>query len=214
MLSPQNLAAVREDLLAALALDPNNEECISLIARAFPGKSKDELLNSKEAEQRREQLEREIMQLTTHKHTGSTDYSANRALTGLLSDLNLKFEGEGSSESDSTSSKAMDIRPHTGVVLFVETPSQSEAIVDDQAESTEQQPALEGDALSMATSNKDGGDEPTPRNWCVLSHPLPELTSDPQGVMPLLKDCLQEHSFHKKIYYSKRNVRLLKCFSA
>ena len=190
--------------MAALTLDPNNQECISLIARAFPGKSKDELLTSKEAEQRRERLEREIRQLATHNHTGSIDYSTNRTLTGLLGDLNLKFEG--SSESDSTPSQAGDLRPQSRVTLFVPTPSQSEAVVDVQTESAEPQPALESGALSMATSHKDGGDEPTPRNWCVLSHPLPELTSDPQGVMPLLKDCLQEHSFHKKIYYSKRNV--------
>ena len=196
------MVGVREDLLAALTLDPSNEECISLIARAFPGKSKDELLNSNEAEQRQKQLEREIQKLATHKDTGSTSYVTTKTLTGLLGELDLKFEGT----SESTASRTdQEVTPHTRVAVFVQSPSQSETILDGQPESSEQGPPLEA-AVSMATSHKDGGDEPTPRNWCVLSHPLPELTSDPQGVMPLLRDCLQEHSFHKKIYYSKRNV--------
>ena len=40
------MAGAQEDLLASLILDPSNEECLSLIARIFPGKSKTSLLQS------------------------------------------------------------------------------------------------------------------------------------------------------------------------
>lgn len=46
-----------------------------------------------------------------------------------------------------------------------------------------------------------------PREWSVLSYPLPVLNSDPHGLIPTLEDCLREAHFHKCIFYSKKNVR-------
>ena len=45
-----------------------------------------------------------------------------------------------------------------------------------------------------------------PREWSVLSYPLPELSTDPHGVLPALKDYMEEHNFHRCIYYTKKNV--------
>ena len=179
----QNVSGTKEDLIAALTLDPNNEECVSLIARALPGKTNHDLLNSPEAEACKKQLENDIQKQTGHKkyHSNPNEFSST-SVAKLLRELDLKFE------------------------VTVDSSSTIKDIISEDSEMVESEPLTTVTTEGTLASQVEEEDEMVPRNWTVLCHPLPELTSDPQGVMPVLRDCLKEHSFHKKIYYSKKNV--------
>ena len=179
----QNVSGTKEDLIAALTLDPNNEECVSLIARALPGKTNHDLLNSPEAEACKKQLENDIQKQTGHKkyHSNPNEFSST-SVAKLLRELDLKFE------------------------VTVDSSSTVKDIISEDSELVESEPLTTVTTEGTLASQVEEEDEMVPRNWTVLCHPLPELTSDPQGVMPVLRDCLKEHSFHKKIYYSKKNV--------
>ncbi len=153
---------------------------MSLIARAFPGKSPDDLLSTQEAEQCKQQLDRTMHVLSARiQNTANPNHFCSNTVTKLLDELNLKFE-----EASGTCSTVKESSPE-----LIRAPMDVESLMSEDT----------------VTIGSEGGSI-APRDWTVLSHPLPELTSDPQGVMPILKDCLQEHSFHKKIYYSKKNV--------
>ena len=56
----QNLSGVKEDIIAALLLHPDSDECQSLIARVFPGKSVQELVHSDAASKIQLQLNAEM----------------------------------------------------------------------------------------------------------------------------------------------------------
>lgn len=45
-----------------------------------------------------------------------------------------------------------------------------------------------------------------PREWYVLSCPLPEVPSIPQSLLEALKESIKETVFHESIYYSKKIV--------
>lgn len=45
-----------------------------------------------------------------------------------------------------------------------------------------------------------------PREWYVLSYPLPEVSSVPQSLLAMLKESVKEAVFHESIYYSKKKV--------
>lgn len=45
-----------------------------------------------------------------------------------------------------------------------------------------------------------------PREWYVLSYPLPEVTSVPLSLLASLKESVKESHFHESIYYSKKKV--------
>ena len=56
----QNTSGVKDDIIAALLLHPECEECLSLIARVFPGKTTHELMLSHEASTVRTKLDTEM----------------------------------------------------------------------------------------------------------------------------------------------------------
>ena len=56
----QNTSGVKDDIIAALLLHPECEECLSLIARVFPGKTAQELMHSHEASMVRAKLDTEM----------------------------------------------------------------------------------------------------------------------------------------------------------
>lgn len=45
-----------------------------------------------------------------------------------------------------------------------------------------------------------------PREWYVLSYPLPEVSSVPQSLLASLRESVKESHFHESIYYSKKKV--------
>lgn len=216
MCSLQDISGTKEDILAALTLDPDNEECISLIARAFPGKSKTDLMQSQDAIVCERKLELDFEQLSVHsqQHQGTPTNRTSTQTVQHLMGLKLKF----ADLLEPDISDKEDLHTHNTVSVFVQTPttgnSQSsrhesrigntksegnEGILQTDSPTLDQRERSEGDANVVDS-------EMSIRQWSVLSHPLPELSSDPHGVLPALKECLQEHSFHKKIYYSKKNV--------
>ena len=155
---------------------------MSLVARALPGKTHHQLLNSPEAEARQKKLENDIRKLpSSHNNYESSPIdSDSKSVAELFRELDLKFEdtvGSSSTVKDTCMSEASESEPLSIVTTDC-----------------------------TLTNSVEGDYEMVPRNWSVLCHPLPELTSDPAGVMPVLRDCLKEHLFHKKIYYSKKNV--------
>ncbi len=176
------MPGTKDDLITALILEPHNEECVSLIARAFPGKNADELLSTQEAIQCKQRLDRTIHTLASRmQYATSPSHLSTSTVTKLFNELDLKFEEPSDLHSVKESS----------TVLTKSSKDDVESLVSEEIDTM----IIGGEGDSMA-----------PRDWSVLSHPLPELTSDPQGVIPVLRDCLQEHLFHKKIYYSKKNV--------
>ena len=233
MCSLQDTSGTKEDILAALTLEPDNEECISLIARAFPGKSKTDLMQSHDATVCKRKLESEFERLTVntqqHQETPS-EYTTNRMSTQTLQHLmglELKFADiPDVLETDNADiANKEDLRAHNTVAVFVQTPTtrdlQSSGHDKDESwkgntrsednESCAGILQIDSSAHDQREHSESGAcaaksEEMSIRQWSVLCHPLPELTSDPHGVLPALKECLQEHTFHKKIYYSKKNV--------
>lgn len=53
-----------------------------------------------------------------------------------------------------------------------------------------------------------------PREWYVLSYPLPEVSSVPQSLLASLKESVKESLFHESIYYSKKKVCALASVSS
>ena len=46
----------------------------------------------------------------------------------------------------------------------------------------------------------------SPREWSVLSYPLPEFPTSSHSLLATVHDDFNESHFHKSIYYSKKNV--------
>ena len=64
-------------------------------------------------------------------------------------------------------------------------------------------------SISQESGGRGGGqDLLSPREWSVLSYPLPEFPTSSQSLLASLQDGVEESKFHKSIYYSKKTVRL------
>ena len=87
----QDAAGSREDLLASLILDPSNEECLPLIARVFPGKSKATLLQSGDAATVETRLKSDIQRSSPKKETTGNDGEED----DIPHRIDLKFADEG-----------------------------------------------------------------------------------------------------------------------
>ncbi len=193
-LSPQDSTGTKEDILAALVLDPDNEECLPLIARVFPGKSKTDLLQSHDAEAVADRLTSLIQsKAPQEEEEGGRETIPASGSKGLLSyDMELELAAEDdpptrpvnhAMEGEEEGEEEEDGGPRR-VVL------EEEGDCDRESETP---PGVTSKALS-------------PRQWLVLDRPLPSVGDTGAAVMPPLRACMQESEFHAIIYYSKKNV--------
>ena len=53
---------------------------------------------------------------------------------------------------------------------------------------------------------KKGAEKVIPREWHVLSCPLPEVPTASQSLLTSLKESMKESQFHESLYYSKKKV--------
>lgn len=136
----------------------------------------------------------------------STSRSSSTTIQHLVG-LDLKF----SDNSESVNTSTPLLNPEQSTSDTVDICGQSSKMGESSIQKKELK-RVSFDSDDTESSNKDtdanlqDSDELNVRQWSVLTHPLPELSSDQQGVSPSLRDCLQEHAFHKLIYYSKKNV--------
>ena len=98
----QDTAGSREDLLASLILDPSNEECLPLIARVFPGKSKATLLQSGDAVTVETRLKLDIQSSSPKKGASRSDAMES----DLPYRIDLKFAEEGMADEGDLPTRA------------------------------------------------------------------------------------------------------------
>lgn len=53
---------------------------------------------------------------------------------------------------------------------------------------------------------REGAEKVIPREWHVLSCPLPKVPTLPQSLLTSLKESMKESQFHESVYYSKKKV--------
>ncbi len=67
---------------------------------------------------------------------------------------------------------------------------------------------MTSEAVLLGTS-RGGGDLMNPREWSVLSYPLPKFPSSSHSLLASIQDAFKESHFHKSIYYAKKTVNLI-----
>ena len=97
----QNMSGVKDDIIAALLLHPSCDECQSLIARVFPGKSTQELILSHEALKVREKLDSEMVRVaklfTIQSDKGSSSAAITKIASQYLAGIELKVSEQDES---------------------------------------------------------------------------------------------------------------------
>lgn len=195
-------------------LDPKSDACLSLIARLYSGKSKEELLASHEAIEAQLKLRAVLKYIGSkfrdHRQFASSppavggevkeDWSTGAAV--YLQGIDLKVEERKKEEKPASGKERITsaLAPKFG------SPRKRRTSLSTKPESSQ----LETSRPSLLEENKGPGEDKgqlSPREWFVLSYPLPDISPDPQGILSTLKECWKEEHFHKYIYYSKKNVR-------
>ncbi len=172
--------------MAALLLDPDNEECLPLIARVFPGKSRTNLLESRDAET----ISNRLASLARSKPPEAEREAVSvLGSKGLLSyDIQLRMSAED--------------KPFT-------PPAPPTSATEGEGQG-------EGGTGGVDRAGGEGREETgagesalSPRLWHVLDGPVPTLDEGgaATSVMPALRVCMHEKEFHAMIYYSKKKVR-------
>lgn len=114
----QDTSGVKDDIIAALLLHPECEECLSLIARVFPGKTAQELMHSHEASTVRAKLDTEMKRVAKLYAPASDKPSnldtippiASQYLEGIelkMAELVEEKSNSGSRKSDAATSVAV-----------------------------------------------------------------------------------------------------------
>ena len=184
-----------DDLLTALLLDPDSEECTPLLARTFPGKTSESLLASERARQLSAELEAAMPTKEKEKEVVREEDEELVAGRQKLSDLEHWLEA------------------HIGVECSA---GESEPAEEERAPShceQDSQPSTQNQAKSHSNgetnvSNTSAPYLPSP----PALGPGSELSLPPlagPGLRPQLHRCLQESHFHSTIYYRKKDVSQL-----
>ena len=210
----QDKVGTEEDIIAALILNPDCQESLSLIARVFPGKKKDDLIQGVKADSVRSNLESEMIRISSlcsQTHEMVSEDTISPQASKHLTNIGLKFSEAGGGACASLTSPRDCSSGENGLederpCLQILSP-EGTAQIDTQDK--------EGGVLLvlvllvypiMASYLPPSVSELSPRAWSILYHPLPELSANPHGVVPELKSCLQEDDFHRNIYYTKKSV--------
>lgn len=93
----QDKNGTEDDIITALILNPNCEESLSLIARVFPGKSKDDLISSVKANSVRTNLESEMRRISSccQRQSKNADDIMPPQASKHLATLGLTFSDDG-----------------------------------------------------------------------------------------------------------------------
>lgn len=194
---------------------------MSLIPRLFLGKSKEDLLSGYEA------LRAQIKLRAVFKHTAVMYTRASqRHQEGSSLRWNSKLLDKVASHLDSIDLKvASDKHEPERKSLAKEGdmwlpplfPPQKSGGESSKEHSTVKERAADH-KLSIVLPKREEEEEEEeegagkeesklkPRDWAVLSRPLPELPDDQHGILTMLQTSAQEQHFHKSIYYTKRKV--------
>ena len=228
----QNISGIKDDVIAALLLHPGCEECLSLIARVFPGKTAQELMRSHEASVVRGKLDAEMKRIAElyaptsdnrPSNSGTIPPIASQYLEGI--ELKMAESAEQKSNSAPRTSLSLTV-PSLGPDTKLPfksfgsssdkpqpesraTGTKSRKSSTDKKQATVMMEAKSGEEIEPKEEEEEEEGSSlvvSPRQWSVLECPLPPLTSDPHGVLPALTACLKEDNFHKQIYYSKKAV--------
>ena len=217
------MSGSKEDVVFAVVLDPKSDESLSLIARVFLGKTKEDLLCSYEA------IRAQVKLRAVFKHTAVRYMRASQRRPATCPELVAKSPKKLQSHLDGINLKVAEDEPQEkagekGMWLPPVTPTRFTR--------KEEGPKGEGkrksveERLSPLFPNKDGQsqegtewpieEEETetieeekklkPREWPVLSCSLPKLSNE-RRIMASLKKSVKEERFHKSIYYTKKEVR-------
>lgn len=208
-----------------MVLDPKSDECLPLIARVYPGKSKEEILSSREAIQSQIKL-KAVLKLMASKlfkasdkaSVASSGVGASCQVEELPRKAALYLDGIDLKVTEDDSFKRKGRRLHYSL-----SPQHGSAKSDSTLSSKgksggtfkhralQRKPCLTS-LVGIATCREEGEEsrkELNPREWSVLSCPLPELSSDPKSVLSMLQESIKEEYFHKAIYYTKKKVKSL-----
>lgn len=103
---------IKDDVIAALLLHPGCEECLSLIARVFPGKTAQELMRSHEASVVRSKLDAEMKRIA-ELYAPASDVRPSNSGTippialQYLEGIELKMAESGEQKSSSASETSL-----------------------------------------------------------------------------------------------------------
>jgi hypothetical protein len=114
----QNTSGIKDDVIAALLLHPGCEECLSLIARVFPGKTGKDLMHSHEASVVRGKLDAEMKRVAElyapssdkPSNSGTISPIASQYLEGI--ELKMAESAEQKSNSASMTSLSLAVPSH------------------------------------------------------------------------------------------------------
>lgn len=208
-------------MVSSLTLDSRSDECIPIIARIFPGKSKEDILwlhpASNEIQSNLRTLRKKMF--SPRAATKSPDKNHMRPYSPLHSfKLDLKVAEE---EEEEHGQEARDrLAGKDGLNSDLQLVDSGSDTVGTFSKGNDHFPSsssklsqLEGVKVQVCY----------PIQQCGVSAPtgsipfsddtgpsLPQLVSNSQQkhhrVMPELKECLHEEEFHRAIYYSKKFV--------
>jgi hypothetical protein len=230
-----------------VVLDPKSDEYLSLISMVYCGKSREDLLSSREAVEAQIKLQTVLKQTASKllrneggscpsplEGKGTLPSKASSYLDGIkikLADENdgckpgepsvslmtsrpkrvsPSFQTPGSGISPLSVESALPPTPNpaTGGAKPTDRVSPSCLKRSTSADSIKGQPLQEEESSWMWVGHKKLAEKVLPRQWHVLSCPLPEVPSVPQGLLASVKESMEESHFHESIYYSKKKVSL------
>lgn len=217
----------REDTVSSLTLDPRSSECLSLIARVFPGKSKEDILLLHPVTN---EIQFNLRSLRDKMSAKGSEVEARLRPYSPLREFELELKAAGEEDRDENESGVREgsrgIKGERGNERSSRDSEESltsatltryqTGQVELQSPSLPKLRPLRSTVSFLLCHHKDGEHNvlPGPPALPGPSHPPPPPRRlshlSPidlrQRVMPLLHHCLQEANFHRFIYYSKKSV--------
>ena len=178
--------------MCALLLDPESEEVPALMARLFPGQTSSDLLKTKEAKRIRESLEMKESAIKTalkREDKNEATNSSKKVKKGIMDyHVELQVIDDSTSEQD-----IEDLLQLTQVGRTAPKPSMNIKRTPSNGSHCDGSAAVDDVLLS-------------PRTRQLLAQPLPHISGANEGVVPNLKQCIEEEKFHSSIYYAQKEV--------
>jgi len=192
-----------------MVLDPKCEESFPLIARVYPGKSKEDILSSDDACQTQIKLRVRLKHLAA-KISDSSSRSANTEATQeeklpkrallYLEGINLKVDEDAMVEGNG--------RAHHSKSDSIKTASASSLTTDHKHELASQaatQSQTDSSSRLEEVEELTDGEALVPRQWSVLHYPLPHFSTNLKSPLCSSQEALKEENIYKTIYYSKKS---------
>lgn len=231
----QLIGQCRHDLFHVLILEPDCDACLPLIARVFPGKNQSDLLSSPELTTISTKLKtsmRESGSVSTSEPPVEKREKEMKELIHQLGLLTISDDHSGTTaSSDNENVKKSCVSLITPVLSghTLHTSEESDVTVATTAESSEgvgteevsgsEEIRCDDRRSSCTTPPHNMEQSPTsPRNWTVLSLPLPPPPNSPGRdrewqSLPDRLACDKEAEFYRQLHYSKRDVSVVPLIS-